>query len=93
MIINWLSGIIACVTLTTLYVNSMWWPSSTSITAVLHETLFLILSSISAYSYVMATVCGPGFLPLEWKPAVCMTARVLRTYFSNIHIPYTPHRI
>lgn len=63
-------GIITCVTLTTLYVNSMWWPSSTSIAAVLHETLFLILSSLSAFSYVMATMCGPGFLPIEWKPAV-----------------------
>lgn len=67
----WL-GIIKCITLTTLYVNSMWWPSSTSIAAVLHETVFLIFSSLSAFSYMMSIMCGPGFLPLDWKPAVCI---------------------
>lgn len=63
-------GIIKCVTLTTLYVNSMWWPSSSSVTAILHEAVFLILSSLSAFSYVMATLSGPGFLPLGWQPTV-----------------------
>lgn len=83
-------GIIKCVTLTTLYVNSMWWPSSTSIAAVLHETVFLILSSLSAFSYVMATICGPGFLPLKWKPAVCIVYRCHSTIFiSQTHIYYS----
>lgn len=63
-------GIIKCVTLTTLYVNSMWWPSSSSVAAILHEAVFLILSSLSAFSYVMATLSGPGFLPLGWQPTV-----------------------
>lgn len=62
----------------------MWWPSSTSIAALLHETLFLVLSFISAFSYVMATICGPGFLPLEWEPEVCNLFSIVTCFFLTL---------
>lgn len=63
-------GIIKCVTLTTLYMNSMWWPPNRSIGGQINQSIFLILSALSAFNYVMATLCGPGFLPLKWQPTV-----------------------
>ncbi|XP_055325007.1 palmitoyltransferase ZDHHC6 [Sitodiplosis mosellana] len=61
-------GIIKCVTLTTLYINSMWWPPNRSVGGMIHQMVFLILSALSAFNYVMGTICGPGFLPLKWEP-------------------------
>lgn len=66
------AGIIKCVTLTTLYINSMWWPPNQSLGGMIHQTVFLILSALSAFNYVMGTICGPGFLPLKWEPKVCI---------------------
>lgn len=64
------AGIIKCVTLTTLYMNSMWWPPNRSIGGTINQAIFLILSALSSFNYVMATVVGPGFLALRWQPKV-----------------------
>lgn len=50
--------------------NSMWWPPNLSFSATLHQALFLILSSLAAFNYVMATLIGPTYLPLKWYPKV-----------------------
>lgn len=50
--------------------NSMWWPPNGSLGGTINQSIFLILSALSAFNYVMATLCGPGFLPLKWQPAV-----------------------
>ncbi|KAH8312001.1 hypothetical protein KR044_008968 [Drosophila immigrans] len=61
-------SIIKCITLTTLYMNSMWWPPNESFAAFAHQALFLLLSTLSTYNYIMATVTGPGLLPKQWQP-------------------------
>lgn len=50
--------------------NSMWWPPYRSMAGMIHQAIFLILSALSAFNYVMATTTGPGFLPLKWEPKV-----------------------
>lgn len=50
--------------------NSMWWPPNRSIGGFLNQSIFLILSSLSAFNYFMATLTGPGYLPKNWKPKV-----------------------
>lgn len=64
------TGIIKCITLTTFYMNSMWWSPHSSLGGKMNQGLFLILSALSMFNYVMATLCGPGFLPLKWHPTV-----------------------
>ncbi|KAL5284496.1 ZDHHC6 family protein [Megaselia abdita] len=61
-------GIIKCITLTTLYMNSMWWPPNQSMGGMINQTVFLLLSSMTSFNYVLATLTGPGFLPKSWKP-------------------------
>lgn len=61
-------SIIKCVTLMTLYMNSMWWPPNVSLAAFINQAVFLILSSLSAFNYLMALLVGPGYLPMKWKP-------------------------
>lgn len=65
-----ISGIIKCVTLTTLYMNSMWWPPNESFAAFAHQALFLLLSTLATFNYIMATLTGPGLLPKQWQPKV-----------------------
>lgn len=64
------TGIIKCVTLTTAYINSMWWPPNRTVGGMLHQMIFLVLSALSVFNYVMGTIIGPGFLPLGWEPKV-----------------------
>lgn len=61
-------GIIKCITLTTLYMNSMWWPPNSSLLAFINQVTFLLLSSVATFNYVMATLTGPGLLPKKWMP-------------------------
>ncbi|XP_055385109.1 palmitoyltransferase ZDHHC6 [Condylostylus longicornis] len=61
-------GIIKCVTIVTLYMNSMWWPTNFSLGGKINQSLFLLLSSLATFNYIMATITGPGFLPKRWKP-------------------------
>ncbi|EDW67983.1 palmitoyltransferase ZDHHC6 [Drosophila virilis] len=61
-------SIIKCITLTTLYMNSMWWPPNESFAAFAHQALFLLLSTLATFNYIMATVTGPGLLPKQWQP-------------------------
>lgn len=63
-------GVIKCITLTTLYMNSMWWPPNHSTGGMINQTVFLLLSSMTTFNYVLATLTGPGFLPKSWKPLV-----------------------
>lgn len=60
--------------------NSMWWPPNRTLGGILHQTVFLVFSALSAFNYVMATLCGPGFLPPKWRPKV--------NYYANIYIRY-----
>ncbi|XP_067617345.1 palmitoyltransferase ZDHHC6 isoform X2 [Eurosta solidaginis] len=48
--------------------NSMWWPPNATFGGFLHQGLFLLLSSVATFNYVMATLTGPSFLPKQWKP-------------------------
>lgn len=52
--------------------NSMWWPPYRSIAGMIHQALFLILSALTAFNYMMATTSGPGFLPFKWEPKVIL---------------------
>lgn len=64
------AGIIKCITLTTLYMNSMWWPPNESFAGFAHQALFLLLSTLATFNYVMATLTGPGLMPKQWRPKV-----------------------
>lgn len=46
----------------------MWWPPNLSLGGFLNQAIFLMLSSLATFNYVMATLTGPGILPLKWKP-------------------------
>ncbi|KAH8382166.1 hypothetical protein KR009_002110 [Drosophila setifemur] len=61
-------SIIKCITLTTLYMNSMWWPPNESFAAFAHQAVFLLLSTLATFNYVMATLTGPGLMPKRWQP-------------------------
>ncbi|XP_018798713.1 PREDICTED: palmitoyltransferase ZDHHC6-like [Bactrocera latifrons] len=61
-------SIIKVITLTALYMNSMWWPPNASLGGFINQGLFLMLSSLATFNYVMATLTGPGLLPKKWKP-------------------------
>lgn len=76
------AGIIKCVTLTTMYINSMWWPPNRSVGGMINQMIFLILSALSVFNYVMGTICGPGFLPLKWEPKVSMNTSKMVTNTS-----------
>ncbi|XP_004523184.1 palmitoyltransferase ZDHHC6 [Ceratitis capitata] len=61
-------GIIKVITITALYMNSMWWPPNASLGGFIHQCLFLLFSTLTTYNYIMATLTGPGLLPKKWKP-------------------------
>uniref|UniRef100_A0A7G3AM45 Palmitoyltransferase n=1 Tax=Lutzomyia longipalpis TaxID=7200 RepID=A0A7G3AM45_LUTLO len=63
-----LSGIIKIISFVTLYMNAMWWPPNLTIGGLINQTLFLMLSSLTVFNFVMAAITGPGFVPLGWKP-------------------------
>lgn len=54
----------------TLYMNSMWWPPQRSLGGFINQTIFLILSALTVFNFVMASLVGPGQLPLKWRPKV-----------------------
>ena len=60
-------GIIKSITIMSLYMNSMWWPAS-SMGGFINQTIFLILSALTGFTFMMASVTGPKFLPLKWRP-------------------------
>lgn len=55
--------------------NSMWWPPNESFAAFAHQALFLLLSTLATFNYVMATLTGPGLMPKQWQPKVTEEAR------------------
>ncbi|XP_058063231.1 palmitoyltransferase ZDHHC6 [Anopheles bellator] len=61
-------GIIKSITIMTLYMNSMWWPANRSLTGFFNQTLFIVLSASTGFNFVMASLIGPGFLSLRWRP-------------------------
>lgn len=65
--------------------NSMWWPPYRSIGGMIHQAIFLILSALSAFNYMMATTTGPGYLPYKWEPKVCTTPYdvFINLFFNN----------
>lgn len=85
-----ISGIIKCITVTTLYMNSMWWPPNT-LGGFLNQNLFLILSALASINYVMALVLGPSFLPFKWKPEVgaCLPKFHLELVFLIFSHPFS----
>uniref|UniRef100_A0A182K328 Palmitoyltransferase n=1 Tax=Anopheles christyi TaxID=43041 RepID=A0A182K328_9DIPT len=52
----------------TIYMNGMWWPSNTSILAFINQTVFFVFSLSTAFYFMMASLTGPGYLPLKWIP-------------------------
>lgn len=48
--------------------NAMWWPANNSIGGFLHQTIFLMLSAITSFNFLMSSLNGPGYLPLKWRP-------------------------
>lgn len=63
-----LAVIIKSITIQTLYLNSMWLPPHTSLIAFLNQIVFIVLSALTAFNFVMAAVLGPSYLPIGWKP-------------------------
>lgn len=63
-------GIIKSITVMTLYMNSMWWPPQSTLGAFLNQAIFLMLSALTVVNFVMASIVGPGTLPLQWRPKV-----------------------
>ncbi|XP_063704465.1 palmitoyltransferase ZDHHC6 [Culicoides brevitarsis] len=61
-------SIIKSITFTTLYMNSMWWPPQQSLGGFINQTIFLMLSALTVFNFVMASLIGPGQLPLKWRP-------------------------
>uniref|UniRef100_A0A336M3M7 Palmitoyltransferase n=2 Tax=Culicoides sonorensis TaxID=179676 RepID=A0A336M3M7_CULSO len=61
-------SIINSITFTSLYMNSMWWPPQRSIGGFINQTIFLMLSALTVFNFVMASLIGPGQLPLKWRP-------------------------
>uniref|UniRef100_A0A8D8JJQ5 Palmitoyltransferase n=1 Tax=Culex pipiens TaxID=7175 RepID=A0A8D8JJQ5_CULPI len=60
--------IIKSITFMTLYMNAMWWPPNRSLGGFINQTIFLILSASTGFNFVMASLIGPKFLPLRWRP-------------------------
>lgn len=48
----------------------MWWPPNKSFAGFAHQALFLLLSTLATFNYVMATLTGPGLMPKQWHPKV-----------------------
>lgn len=46
----------------------MWLPPHTSLIAFLNQIVFIVLSALTAFNFVMAAVLGPSYLPIGWKP-------------------------
>lgn len=47
--------------------SNMWWPPNT-VGGLLNKFLFLLLSSLTVFNFLMATFTGAGYLELGWKP-------------------------
>lgn len=60
--------ILKSITIQTLYLNSMWLPPHSSMLAFLNQIIFVMLSALTAFNFVMAAVLGPFYLPYGWKP-------------------------
>lgn len=56
------------VTWTTLTMNSMWWPPSTSLGSLINYVLIWINTLGLIYNFVRCLIVGPGYLPRKWHP-------------------------
>lgn len=65
-----IAGIIKTVTISTLYMNSMWWPPNSSWAAYANHKLFVLASTLTAINFALAAVVGPKHVPLKWRPKV-----------------------
>ena len=54
--------IINCITLTTLYITSMWLPATDSILAIFNHLIFVMLVGLTMYNFFCAACLGPGEL-------------------------------
>ncbi|XP_055586909.1 palmitoyltransferase ZDHHC6-like [Uranotaenia lowii] len=61
-------SIIKSITLMTLYMNAMWWPPNVSLGGFINQTIFVVLSASTGFNFVLASLTGPGFLPIRWHP-------------------------
>jgi palmitoyltransferase len=61
-------GIIKSITIQTLYLNSMWYPSYSSFNAFLNQAIFITLSALTSFNFFMAAYLGPNYLPFGWRP-------------------------
>lgn len=60
----------------------MWWPPNRSIDGAVNQMIFCVLSALSVFNYVMATICGPGFLPFKWEAKVSDSNQFFRIDFN-----------
>lgn len=58
--------------------NSMWWPAHLTISGFIHQTVFLCLSALTAFNFVMGSLCGPRYLALGWRPRDTRTEKYLQ---------------
>lgn len=64
---NPIAGIIKCVTLTTMYINGMWWPPNRSVGGMIHQTIFLILSALAAFNYgIVIAIANKRYINAVW---------------------------
>jgi len=68
--------------------NSMWWPPNESFAGFAHQALFLLLSTLATFNYVMATLTGPGLMPKRWQPKVTgeRTPRKMETVWGEAFV-------
>lgn len=62
----------------------MWWPPNASLGGFINQGLFLMLSSLATFNYVMATLTGPGLLPKKWKPKVSAAIKLHMFVFISM---------
>lgn len=48
----------------------MWYPPQSSIGGFINQTIFIVLSALTAFNFFMAAIVGPGWIPYGWKPKV-----------------------
>lgn len=48
----------------------MWYPPQSSIGGFINQTVFIVLSALTAFNFFMAAIVGPGWIPYGWKPKV-----------------------
>lgn len=65
---HWRPILSLVVALTVISTTWTWWPEDDSFMNQAHLGLFVLLSLLAMYNYVMTIMVGPGVLPRNWQP-------------------------